>query len=212
MNFALILFVLTLVTGVICARSTGCYFAQAPRRGAPRARGGSSTRRASSRCCWSCSCCARSWPSRSRFRRRRCGRRSRSATSSWSTSSSYGIRLPIIEQKIIPLGDPQRGDVVVFRYPLNPSQDFIKRVVGVRRRRRRVPGQAADGQRQAVAADSRMALQLPRGPAVRDARAQFEKTDGDGARRTHDRRQSAARRRCIRRTCGRFRARKLRLQ
>ncbi len=44
---------------------------------------------------------------------------------------AYGIRLPIIEQKIVPLGDPQRGDVVVFRYPLNPSQDFIKRVVGV---------------------------------------------------------------------------------
>jgi len=44
---------------------------------------------------------------------------------------TYGIRLPIIEQKVIPLGDPQRGDVVVFRYPVNPSQDFIKRVVGV---------------------------------------------------------------------------------
>ena len=44
---------------------------------------------------------------------------------------AYGIRLPIIEQKIVPLGDPQRGDVVVFRYPVNPSQDFIKRVVGV---------------------------------------------------------------------------------
>jgi signal peptidase I len=43
----------------------------------------------------------------------------------------YGIRLPIIEQKIIPLGDPHRGDVVVFRYPVNPSQDFIKRVIGV---------------------------------------------------------------------------------
>ncbi len=43
----------------------------------------------------------------------------------------YGIRLPIIEQKIIPIGDPKRGDVVVFRYPVNPSQDFIKRVVGV---------------------------------------------------------------------------------
>ena len=43
----------------------------------------------------------------------------------------YGIRLPVIEQKIIPLRDPSRGDVVVFRYPLNPSQDFIKRVVGV---------------------------------------------------------------------------------
>ena len=44
---------------------------------------------------------------------------------------TYGIRLPVIEQKIIPLGDPQRGDVVVFRYPVNPSQDFIKRVIGV---------------------------------------------------------------------------------
>jgi signal peptidase I len=43
----------------------------------------------------------------------------------------YGIRLPIVEKKIVPLGDPERGDVVVFRYPVNPSQDFIKRVVGV---------------------------------------------------------------------------------
>ncbi len=44
---------------------------------------------------------------------------------------AYGIRLPIIEQKISPIGNPQRGDVVVFRYPVNPAQDFIKRVVGV---------------------------------------------------------------------------------
>ncbi|HEV2221179.1 MAG TPA: signal peptidase I [Casimicrobiaceae bacterium] len=44
---------------------------------------------------------------------------------------TYGIRIPIIERKIIPMHDPQRGDVVVFRYPLNPSQDFIKRVIGV---------------------------------------------------------------------------------
>ena len=43
----------------------------------------------------------------------------------------YGIRLPIVEKKIIPLSDPERGDVVVFRYPVNPSQDFIKRVIGV---------------------------------------------------------------------------------
>src|SRR5437660_2602478 len=43
----------------------------------------------------------------------------------------YGIRLPIVEQKIIQINDPKRGDVVVFRYPLNPSQDFIKRVIGV---------------------------------------------------------------------------------
>ena len=44
---------------------------------------------------------------------------------------AYGLRLPIVEQKIVPLGDPGRGDVVVFRYPLNPSQDFIKRVIGL---------------------------------------------------------------------------------
>ncbi|MDR2711007.1 MAG: signal peptidase I [Burkholderiales bacterium] len=44
---------------------------------------------------------------------------------------SYGIRLPIIEKKIIPVGSPQRGDVVVFRYPLDTSQDYIKRVIGV---------------------------------------------------------------------------------
>ena len=44
---------------------------------------------------------------------------------------AYGLRLPIAEAKVVPLGEPQRGDVVVFRYPVNPSQDFIKRVVGV---------------------------------------------------------------------------------
>jgi signal peptidase I len=44
---------------------------------------------------------------------------------------SYGLRLPIVEQKFVALGDPQRGDVVVFRYPLNPAQDFIKRVIGL---------------------------------------------------------------------------------
>jgi signal peptidase I len=44
---------------------------------------------------------------------------------------SYGIRLPIIEKKIVPLGDPKRGDVIVFRYPIDPSTDFIKRVIGL---------------------------------------------------------------------------------
>src|SRR5271169_1928300 len=44
---------------------------------------------------------------------------------------SYGIRLPIIEKKVLPTGEPQRGAVIVFRYPVNPSQDFIKRVIGL---------------------------------------------------------------------------------
>ena len=43
----------------------------------------------------------------------------------------YGVRLPVINKKIIDLNDPQRGDVMVFRYPANPSIDYIKRVVGV---------------------------------------------------------------------------------
>lgn len=44
---------------------------------------------------------------------------------------AYGIRLPIINKKIINIGSPQRGDVMVFRYPEDPSLDYIKRVVGV---------------------------------------------------------------------------------
>ena len=43
----------------------------------------------------------------------------------------YGIRLPVINKKIIDLNSPQRGDVMVFRYPEDPSLDYIKRVVGV---------------------------------------------------------------------------------
>jgi len=44
---------------------------------------------------------------------------------------SYGVRLPVVDTKIIPVGKPERGDVLVFRYPKNPSIDYIKRVVGL---------------------------------------------------------------------------------
>ncbi|MCK0537702.1 signal peptidase I [Alcanivorax quisquiliarum] len=44
---------------------------------------------------------------------------------------AYGLRLPVTNTRIVALGDPQRGDVMVFRYPLKPAQNFIKRVVGV---------------------------------------------------------------------------------
>jgi signal peptidase I len=43
----------------------------------------------------------------------------------------YGIRLPVINKKIVSINEPQRGDVMVFRYPVNPSLDYIKRVVGL---------------------------------------------------------------------------------
>ncbi len=44
---------------------------------------------------------------------------------------SYGVRLPVIHTRILDLGEPQRGDVVVFRFPKEPDLDYIKRVVGV---------------------------------------------------------------------------------
>ena len=44
---------------------------------------------------------------------------------------TYGLRLPVINTKITAGNKPQRGDVMVFRYPPKPSLDYIKRVVGV---------------------------------------------------------------------------------
>lgn len=44
---------------------------------------------------------------------------------------AFGIRLPVLNKKVIELDEPQRGDVVVFKYPQNPRVDYIKRVVGV---------------------------------------------------------------------------------
>ncbi|CAG9181441.1 signal peptidase I [Cupriavidus respiraculi] len=43
----------------------------------------------------------------------------------------YGIRLPVVNKKVVAIGEPQRGDVMVFRYPKEPSLDYIKRVIGV---------------------------------------------------------------------------------
>jgi signal peptidase I len=44
---------------------------------------------------------------------------------------TYGVRLPVLNKKIIDVGDPQRGDVMVFKYPKDMTQDYIKRVIGV---------------------------------------------------------------------------------
>ncbi|MGR8935413.1 MAG: signal peptidase I [Gammaproteobacteria bacterium] len=44
---------------------------------------------------------------------------------------TYGIRLPVLNTKIIGLNTPKRGDIVVFRFPKDPSVDYIKRVVGL---------------------------------------------------------------------------------
>lgn len=44
---------------------------------------------------------------------------------------AYGLRLPISDTEVIPTGSVHRGDVFVFRYPPNPSVDYIKRVIGL---------------------------------------------------------------------------------
>lgn len=44
---------------------------------------------------------------------------------------AYGLRLPVLNTKVVDVGTPHRGDVLVFRYPQNPNLDYIKRVIGV---------------------------------------------------------------------------------
>ncbi|MDW5375740.1 signal peptidase I [Halomonas sp. HP20-15] len=44
---------------------------------------------------------------------------------------TYGLRLPVANTEVVDLGEPQRGDVMVFRFPQDPSVNFIKRVVGL---------------------------------------------------------------------------------
>jgi len=44
---------------------------------------------------------------------------------------AYGIRLPVINTKVLETGEPKRGDVLVFRFPQNTRVDYIKRVVGL---------------------------------------------------------------------------------
>ena len=44
---------------------------------------------------------------------------------------TYGFRLPIVGKKLVEINAPKRGDVMVFHYPENPSLDYIKRVVGL---------------------------------------------------------------------------------
>jgi len=43
----------------------------------------------------------------------------------------YGIKVPFVQKTIIPIKEPRKDDIIVFKYPENPKLDFIKRVVGV---------------------------------------------------------------------------------
>jgi signal peptidase I len=43
----------------------------------------------------------------------------------------YGIKIPYLQKTMIPIKAPRRGDIIVFKYPVDPKKDFIKRVIGV---------------------------------------------------------------------------------
>ena len=44
---------------------------------------------------------------------------------------TYGLRLPVLNSKVVSIGEPQRGDVIVFRLPKDPATNYIKRLVGL---------------------------------------------------------------------------------
>lgn len=47
------------------------------------------------------------------------------------TQYNYGLKLPLWEKTLIPIGEPQRGQIALFRWPVNPKLTFVKRVIGV---------------------------------------------------------------------------------
>lgn len=44
---------------------------------------------------------------------------------------AYGLRLPVTDTKVVNIGEPHRGDIAVFKYPPNPKEDYIKRIIGL---------------------------------------------------------------------------------
>jgi signal peptidase I len=72
---------------------------------------------------------------------------------------TYGIRLPVVNTKVLELGEPERGDVVVFRFPKDPAVDYIKRVVGV-------PGDHILYRNKALYINGRKVEQVPEGTYI----------------------------------------------
>jgi signal peptidase I len=79
---------------------------------------------------------------------------------------AYGVRLPVTDTLLFEVGTPQRGDVVVFRYPDNPRQDFIKRIIGA-------PGDRVEIRENRVWVNGQPLDRIPQGT--------FEYADGAGA-------------------------------
>jgi signal peptidase I len=69
---------------------------------------------------------------------------------------AYGLRCPVGDCKLLALGEPKRGDVVVFRYPVDPKMDFIKRVIGL-------PGDTIRYVNKQLTVNGQLAPQQPKG-------------------------------------------------
>lgn len=80
----------------------------------------------------------------------------------------YGVRIPILGKRIVKFSDPRRGDVIVFVYPVDPSKDFIKRVIGE-------PGDTVEVKHKQV---------LINGEKIEDPYGQFVEGSGEGSRLT----------------------------
>jgi len=80
----------------------------------------------------------------------------------------YGIRLPILGQRVVKFDDPRRGDIIVFVYPVDPSKDFIKRVIGQ-------PGDVVEVRHKQAYVN---------GERVEDPHANFVEGPGDNSRLT----------------------------
>jgi signal peptidase I len=79
----------------------------------------------------------------------------------------YGVRLPVINKKIIDNNPVQRGDVMVFRYPVDPRQDYIKRVVGL-------PGDHIEYSAQRLSINGQPVPLEPRGEYYEEDRLRYE--------------------------------------
>ncbi|EXJ14707.1 signal peptidase I [Imhoffiella purpurea] len=92
---------------------------------------------------------------------------------------SYGLRLPVLNVKFLDLGEPHRGDVVVFKFPLDPRVDYIKRVVGL-------PGDSVYYRNKQVIVNGQPMAQMPvgdyegegSGREMTGARQSLESLDG----------------------------------
>jgi signal peptidase I len=72
---------------------------------------------------------------------------------------SYGLRLPALHTKVVSIGEPKIGDIVVFRWPVNPSIDFVKRVIGT-------PGDYIEYKNKVLYINGKEAKQTFVGPAL----------------------------------------------